>query len=102
MIVLSAAAQSAPIYHHSAISLCQTCISSGHSKPRPTILKYARVTLIPAESIIEIFHLSDSSILANQPRPCRRENAFNLLMKFAKKSALELFIGNVHMIIGYQ
>ena len=64
MIVLSAAAWSAPIYHHPAISLCQCGISPGHSKPRTTILKYARVTLIPAESIIEIFHLSDSSILA--------------------------------------
>ena len=83
MIVLSAAARSAPIYHHSPISLCQSGISSGHSKPRTTILKYARVTLIPAESIIEIFHLSDSSILANQPRS-RRENAFNH-RKFAKK-----------------
>ena len=53
MIVLSAAARSAPIYH-------QPAISSGHSNTQNTILKYARVTLIPAESIIEIFHLSDS------------------------------------------
>ena len=68
--------------------------------PRTIILKYPRVTLIPAESIIEIFHLSDSK--AFWPISQARRGKCFQSHEIRQKRPPELFIGNVHMIIGSQ